>query len=135
MEESYKAQVRAMSKADAARELYGYDHAFIGAEGCLFFAEVLGVDASKLSFYSGRSNASARNPKGLTMNPGAEGSEGMDAVSFTGWLAGQLGLGNPGGAFMGRGFALRANVNAIVKHFEPEDESEAALARQVVGHD
>lgn len=121
MEESFKAEVRAKSKADAARELYGYDHAFIGAEGCAFFAEVFGCDPTQLPTYAGRTNIGPHNPKGLVMEPGAEGSAGMDAVSFTGWLTGQLGLGNPGGMFMGRGFALRANVDAIVKHFASAD--------------
>lgn len=117
MDRNYKAQVRAMSKIDAAKELYNYDHAFIGREGCEFFAEVLGVKLPT-RFWKGRSDASASNPKGLVMAPGTEGSEGLDAVQYTGWLAEQLGLGNPGGMYSGRGFALRANVDAIVKHFE-----------------
>ena len=97
-----------------ALEVIGNGHAIISPEGAEEVCKALGVpfDRAKL-VQRWKSDASPSNYKGLTMAKGYENSEGVYTLTLSYYVAGVLGLGEPGASMMGRGSQARLNAEAV----------------------
>lgn len=98
----------AMQKA--IEDLRGWDHCLISEEGAIKLAKPFGIVPRCHTYY-----ANPRDPKGLTLNDGADSAVGIAAET----LACQIcdGLGVKYRQCLGRGFQLRACCDALSQHF------------------
>lgn len=100
------------TKLALVKDLRGYDHAFINAEGVKHFAKGFGV---KLRAYRHHADASPDNPKGLMLDDGAESAVGLDAAELAEDICRALGVSYV--PKMGRGSRLRSACDALETHF------------------
>ena len=97
---------------EAVRDLRGYDHAFLTAEGVESFAKRFDLEG-KIKPY--RAKANPKDPKGLTFSNGASEGVGMDAAILAQSICDRLNVSYP--EMFGRGSQLRVCCDALEKHF------------------
>lgn len=103
-----------MSVADALTALAGWHHSFVSEESANQAARALGT-TKPVPCHPGYSDRDG-SPKGLSMDPGREGSRGIAGWTLAQWLCDQLGVAYE--SKMGRGFQTQACVEALNKHFK-----------------
>ena len=108
-----KKKLPEMTAEDALDALAGWHHSFVGEEAANRTATALGV-RKPVPCHPGHSDRDG-NPKGLSMNPGQEGSRGIAGWHLAQWICGQLGIVYE--SKMGRGFQTQACVEALARHF------------------
>lgn len=87
-------------------ELRGYDHAFLTVEGADYFSNPFGFKART---YVARANPT--EPKGLTLDNGADSAEGIAADNLAMQICDHVGVEYHRG--LGRGSQLRACCDAL----------------------
>jgi hypothetical protein len=86
--------------------LRGCDHAFLSAEGAIKMCEPFGV---KAVYY--KHTANPKDPKGLTLNDGANSAVGIGAHVLASYICSQLNVDYE--PKLGRGSQLRACCDAL----------------------
>jgi hypothetical protein len=115
---AHKKQPVKMTVEDALTSLAGWHHSFVSEDGANRVARALGI-GMPVHCYAGRSDRSG-DPKGLTMHPGQEGSNGIAGCGLAQWICDQLGVTYE--SKMGRGFQTQACVEALSNHFKTRKE-------------
>jgi len=95
----------------AIKQLREYDHVFISPEGVAHFTAPFGFKGTMV-----RLKANPNDPKGLTLENGAEEAEGADAASLAAEICRHLGVECP--AMLGRGSQLRVCCDVLLEHLE-----------------
>jgi hypothetical protein len=113
-----KKKPEEMTVEDALHALAGGHHSFISEEAANQAAKALGI-LKPVPCNPGYSDRDS-NPKGLSMNPGQEGSRGIAGWSLAQWICDQLGVVYE--SKMGRGFQTQACVEALSNHFKAREE-------------
>jgi len=113
-----KKKLVEMTMEDALRALAGWHHSFISEEAANQAAKALGIH-KPVPCNPGYSDRNG-SPKGLSMNPGQEGSRGIAGWSLAQWICDQLGVVYE--SKMGRGFQTQACVQALSNHFKARKE-------------
>ena len=107
-----------MTVEDALTTLAGWHHSFVSEESANQVARSLGI-TKPVPCHPGYSDLDG-NPKGLTMNPGREGSRGIAGWSLAQWICDQLGVAYE--SKLGRGFQTQACAEALNNHFKASKE-------------
>lgn len=105
-----------MTVSEALTRLAVWHHSFVSEEAANQAAKALGVQR-RAPCHAGRSESDG-NPKGLTMNPGQEGSRGIAGWSLAQWICGELNVTYEGK--LGRGSQTQACVDALRTHFKTQ---------------
>ena len=96
-----------------ALELLSDGHTIVAPERAEEVCRLAGVAFDRAKLVQRWRSDPPGTAKGLQMAPGQENTEGVYSLTLGYYLAEQLQLGTPGGAFNGRGFQARANADAI----------------------
>ena len=107
-----------MTVKDALAALADWHHSFVSEESANRAAKALGIQ-KPVPCHPGHSDRDG-NPKGLTMDPGREGSRGIAGWSLAQWICDQLGVAYE--SKLGRGFQTQACVEALNNHLKAKKE-------------
>jgi hypothetical protein len=106
-----------MTKIEAIEDLIdGGTHVFYRRSYCEMICEPFGIAPNIRTHHATRSD-----PKGLTLNDGADKADGMASWDLAAQIARHLGLKLS--ESMGRGSAQRENTDRILKHLKDLEAS------------
>lgn len=105
------AKTRRTKQIEVVKELSGYSHCLISPAGVRHFCEPFGLKPN-IAHYK----ANPKDPKGLTLNDGAEEAEGSPAEYVAMDICRHLGLKYM--QKLGRGFQLHECCRVLLDHLD-----------------